>query len=164
MKLSKKSWHYRLNLLYVDEHYDIPRNLCPYFWRTVWYTLALIPALILSIPTLIIIAFTKEKWDGLVKAAGIGTLVITALSIVISMVAMWWFFPAKEDDGLGAVLIIFGGVGWTILLIAAMIKISDWTKERNQKREPGLIISFLKAKKEKLCPKIEWEEEDGVQV
>lgn len=34
MKLSTKSWHYRLYEFYYDSY--APNNLCTYFWKLVW--------------------------------------------------------------------------------------------------------------------------------
>jgi len=52
------------------------------------------------------------------------------------------------------------------LVTGGIKKIETWQYNRlygiPQERKPSLVMSFLKAKKEKICPAIVWEEKETV--
>lgn len=156
MKLSKSSWHYKLNRWYT---YGVPCNLCGYFWRTVWYTVAFVPTLIIFIPIWIYLLFSKNKWDDATEYYPIAIMLNAGLALVICMILMWFHLP-KGDHDPWQVVFIFGCVGYcmtAMLLISYFLsKITDRRKSKTKKS--SLVKEYLKAKKSKYCPIIEWED------
>lgn len=151
MKVSRNSWHYRLyryffNLWSVSfnddpwegikyalrirkSHYTNPRptSLCSYFWSVVGVTL-LVPVWLLF-------------------------LLIIGLAIVLfAVLAAWWLLPVlkikeknrEEIERLENELYA-GEISWD----------EYWRRKRQlETKTPNLFLSFLKAKKDKVCPLI----------
>ena len=125
MEIRKNAWHYSLYSFSFRYGSDgNPTNLCSYFWRVV---------------------------GGMLKGAMIGS---TSLAILLGIGALVYNYPLTS---LGV-----GAVGTVCILIA-----SNWPSIRyyvNKKlyrtvgeveeREPGLLRSYLEAKKDKICPLI----------
>jgi hypothetical protein len=162
MKLSKSSWHYKLNNWYT---YGVPRNLCGYFWRTVWYTITVPITLILFIPywllcSVDVVDTDKEKITEVYPQALIIDMIVFVMFCMIRM----WFNLSMEAKGFSAIALIFGILGWVIafgILISSMV--SSYQKKHKTKQKekrPNILIEYIKAKKNKYCPIIEWEEED----
>ena len=124
MNVSKKSWHYKLNLLFDDSEDWMVRyrryNLCKYFWTTV-SRLALF-ALLGGFIALVIFGSISIALEpgGVFLLTGFVTLLA---SIPISFVAV-----SK-----------FRSLGWT-----------------NDPQSFNLVKEYMKAKKSKLCPMIEF--------
>lgn len=163
MRLSKKSWHYNLNMWYVNDPYRIPSNLCPYFWRTAWYTVILLPILLLLIPwgLFCLISGERKSWRGFIDEFPSGFIFHVAIFLLISMVAMWWHIPKNKEEwhflfGLGCVgFTILVCVGGPVLIGELVSRINNAYKEKGKST---LIGGFITAKKRKLCPKIDWTE------
>lgn len=159
MKLSKKSWHYRLNMWYT---WSVPKNLCSYFWRTVWYLLILPITLILFIPRGILWLFSKKRsWDGFIEEYLLVLTTNTALGLLFCMIIMFWHWAPSERDPWG-VIFTLGCVGWVILTLAGIVWVVEILQERSrskgrEEKKPSLLREYLRAKKNKYCPKIEWE-------
>lgn len=97
---------------------------------------------------------------------------------VVLFSLMWFVIGSLALGGAGS-FIYYGlyktYVGWmfiasvlSVLLLVQGIKwstnaILDWYDGRPP-REPGLFMQYMKAKKQKLCPIIEFEEDDDVEV
>lgn len=97
MKISKKSWHYRLH----NATGIIPRNLCWYFWKTV---------------------------------------LLAALLVLF-----------------GWMIAIIVGIVWVVA--KAQSKWEEWFPYKYEvyvEKEPGLVRAWLKAKKDKVCPTLEF--------
>ena len=134
MKISINSWHYRLM---GELGLRIPYNLCAYFWKTVW-------ALLLSASLVVVSVY---------------------LTVAASMPFWWWVNPSA--DALPLVIFV-GTIDVAILAVVLVTVIRDrhytemnegtrpWPSQEPQK-EPGLLILWLRAKKEKLCPFIDFE-------
>jgi len=132
MKINTKSWHYRfLNSLNTN----IPNSLCPYFWKVV-FTIAWITGSIL----LLIVGF-----------ASIGAGIFEGIGFALDNMVLYWSLAAV----VGTVTVTSA-----IVLVVAVIFGFDWAKENFKppyKEEP-LIITFVKNKKSKICPRLEFED------
>ncbi|UOX40353.1 hypothetical protein OBDJBBDK_00029 [Aeromonas phage AhFM11] len=132
MKINTKSWHYRF-LRNLDT--NIPTSLCPYFWKVVFLLLMCIFGLSM---------FTAFMWV-------IGDKLLTAYGVIFD----GWFTRAVVPFATG-----FGFCALAIASVAGIVVGYYWTKENFKppyKEEP-LIISFIKAKKAKFCPHLEFED------
>lgn len=132
MKISTKSWHYRfLNSLNTN----IPKSLCPYFWKVV-FTIAWITGSIL----LLIAFFTS-----------IGVRIFEGIGFAVDNIVLYWSLAAVVGTAT---------VTSAIALVVAVIFGFVWAKENFKppyKEEP-LIITFVKNKKSKICPRLEFED------
>lgn len=125
MKISKKSWHYRLLRSGVNSDERIPANLCGYCWFLL-YAVSLISL-----------------------AAVMGIAAIVAICYLIYRFFTW--------DGLTLFVQVTMG---TVVLFAIICLIVAW--HQHKKNHPGpqtLAGKWLKAKKDKICPLIEWTDE-----
>lgn len=151
MKLSKNSWHYKLNMLYDDW---VPSNLCPYFWKTVYRTILLPLNLVLAIPMFILEWIYGDRFDGKsdwiwIKAI-LGFMIFLVLLCGISAIAM--LFIQREA------VVAVGVTGWIIIFGIGFSWLWGKYQDSRENNPPSLIGSYFKAKKEKVCPKIEWED------
>jgi len=103
-----------------------PTSLCPYFW-------AVVARLVVCL---------------------LGAAIPIAL--VVLYVVAWINHPA--ETAVDTAVIAGGGVS-----LVAAIALSEWSDRRRQRRlygptvirEPNVFTSFVKAKKERVCPRIE---------
>lgn len=132
MKINTKSWHYRF---LKSLNTSIPNSLCPYFWKVV-FTITWITGSIL----LLIAFFTS-----------IGARIFEGIGFALDNMVLYWSLAA-----------VVGTVTATsaIVLVVAVIFGFVWAKENFKppyKEEP-LIITFVKNKKSKICPRLEFED------
>lgn len=127
MKINTSSWHYRL---LRELSYNVPRSLCPYFWKVV-FTLFII----------LLFAFGV-----LVCSHGIGHTVLGKIDIALGIV---WL------DVLLAT--VFGLVIITleISLVVGIFIFADFTKNKLDKSE-SIAVGYAKAVKSKICPTLEF--------
>ncbi len=142
MNISKNSWHYRT---IRNMNRQPSRSLCMYFWQVVFCSLFLYiigPAVLIAggiciaglIPLVIggLITHTPDsalfEWVSVVKCWSVGIGSIIVLSAVIWFVVTAWNFVAD--------------------------KISDLRVDK----EKGILVSYIQAKKQKVCPVIEFKD------
>lgn len=148
MKLSKNSWHYKLNKHVSNNYYIPPKSLCLYFWQTVGKMLALVVALggvcLIGLGFLSIILFLQTGITGWV----IWPEIIFELGAVLTAVILF--------------LSMMGGVIATteghMKVFPEWMKITRFKKHEQVEKKPSLVVEYIKAKKEKVCPYIEWED------
>lgn len=141
MKVSSDSWHYKI---LMTEHQQMVRSgtsLCVYFWMVVLASIIWTFAIVAAI--------------GIIAAIGVS---------VYMMFYVWYFMIADlffgvqsfdiEAIELSIILHIFFFVGW-IISVCLRIKNKIKNQERNQ---PNLVIEYARAKKNRICPLIEFEE------
>lgn len=132
------SWHLRLWRWAHESKTATPKNLCRYFWFLF---------LVITLPTI----------------AAIALLIGAAL-------LLWVIFHHWETSAL-----VFAAMAGLVLLGVATYYLQKWA-ERNRKakrrrleaegqwppppKEPNIIVSWLKAKKQKVCPLIAVKEAD----
>ena len=174
VKFSKNSWHYKLMFYIHGKHYFFyqgnkkypkPINLCPYF-RTVVGTMIIFPFVFAlnSMPEPV-----KEHRDGL-----IGIIAWFFVSVIINIVSfirsesLWWIGLA----------VFFGGVGLVASMIVLKLLLEKlsyklYIRKRNKMRQNplgsqkppvlSLVGEFIRSKHEKICPCIEFVDEEKVQ-
>jgi hypothetical protein len=139
MKISKNSWHYKLvNAKVLGQSfydgYEISHSLCLYFWQVV--------------KSILLIVFL------IVLGAGVGMLVVYPAAGLVG----WMVTGVYIQDAtimIGAVVIALACVPVTAIITAIIwIKIDKML--RTNIPTPSLISSYIQAKKDKLCPVIEF--------
>lgn len=133
MKISKKSWHYRF---LRAQRYAVPTSLCPYFWAVVFEAL---------------------------KMLVIGAILI-ALAAIVAMILfvtpIGYMFDASwvTEKEMGASVAF-----WAMIIIMATVEgTRRFYRRLRQKRaatpkEPNIVTAYIKARKEKICPTLEFE-------
>ncbi|URY11206.1 hypothetical protein [Shigella phage ESh15] len=154
MIINENSWHFKIYAAF-NSTWNRPKTLCVYFWKT------FLPVLFVSIIGFAILA----------AATIIGQEILTKFFVFSSL---WTLVPASIGVG---VLFIALCVGISIVLVLGIPWLIDLYRERkyykeveliaqNQERiknglEPierkkSLIGEYLKARKEKVCPTLEY--------
>lgn len=150
MNINTSSWHYRYNVWRTTEWKTKSKNtLCSYFWFTIF---------------------------NLFVAVLVGAFAIAVLFLggdLINAVVYKWFsvncdtFPYYSGY---LVYIVYGVIFWgiTILgsigiafLVVSVSELKQWVCNKmnsTPKKNDGLILSWVKAKKNKLCPLINFVE------
>ncbi len=135
MKINKKSWHYKA----ISKLGFTPsKSFCMYFWQ--------IPLIGMY----------------LIVAIAIGVLAICAtLNAVLAPIAFmfaWdgYFELAFEGDRVGAELL--AGVVWFLYVLFGRAIYRHHHPVGFAKKEPSIIVEYIKAKKQKICPILEFED------
>lgn len=154
MIINENSWHFKIYAAF-NSTWNRPKTLCAYFWKT------FIPVLAVSI-----VGFAT-----LAGAAIIGQEILTKFFVFSSL---WTLVPASIGIGILTIsVMVFIAVGAVIGPSWLLDKYNDrkYYKEieliaQNQERiknglEPierkkSLIGEYLKARKEKVCPTLEY--------
>lgn len=161
---------------------NLPKSLCPYFWKLVFMLLAIIPYTIISLPFLLFtIVFPKHRrkpyedvlyhWNknssDLIVHGLVGYCILTYVSIMLF--PLCWYLP--EHTKFINELIKVGAIAWgsTIFstIIAGIIYFIDYLNQRkyryvslsdrnNKHTQNSIVTEFVKAKYNKYCPKINW--------
>ena len=181
MKISKKSWHYKLNTSdyftwkavcsIVSQNNTI--SLCPYFWLTMLSCLFSFGIVIFWMLVLCVVAF--------VLFAALHMLIFMPIMVAVNVGwvyftgdALHHMYMTHEELIISSIIWVAYGIA-TILLAIGAARSGDMdvapkyvtriiTKLEKSKvfvvknKEPSLLRSFLKAKKEKVCPLIEFVE------
>lgn len=177
MKLNKNSiwaklyrWYYGIN------GYDMPNNLCPYFWKLALTLFTFIPLAIITLPATIGCIVSKENVSIAAKL-GMSIFLYAVLFVLTAMgCSIALFFGNFDSESFVSKA---GGAGilvWLIVILVSIIEgikaIIRWYKNRKIKysepdefgntyriwSEPkqNIIVEFVKAKYNKYCLKIEW--------
>lgn len=173
MIINRNSWHYRLLKFWDVNH---PNSLCPYFWKTVW---CIIISSLIGI-VLSLIAFgalyglgfmyyfgnhSSGFIDIVLSVGFIGQLKIVGMSILISIIfvsVICLLIYALISDFRK----LIHGLIYENVIPAEKRSFDDYDQyyyeKTRQKRalkaasEPSLLRTFIKARKEKLCPMLEF--------
>ncbi len=176
---SLSSMYYRW--FYGKTERELPPNLCPYFWKSVFAWLIAIPYAIFCLPVILMETFDKgyENGDHSTGARiGMSIFIYFALFVLFMLgVSVTLFFTTYPKDSFlgnmafGGILIwIFGGIMGAYHGIKAIIElVKEKKREQRYKKvmsnggtyfeyvpKENIIIAFIKAKYNKYCPKIEW--------
>ena len=152
---------------------QMPKSLCPYFWKLVLaWTLTImfgVPATVFLLPILIISIFSKdarETWkENKYTAVAVGFIIEFAIflffSIPVFLLTMFGYTEYVKDTFLGDYAILGGvvlvisiifGLYFTIKYVADKVK-----KGKHDIKKPNVVKEFIKAKYNRYCPKIDWE-------
>ncbi|MGH1372957.1 MAG: hypothetical protein ACRBBW_13035 [Cellvibrionaceae bacterium] len=156
MKINTNSWHYR-----AINHLDWwhPKSLCPYFWKALF-------------ATLILLLFGCV--GGFFAGCYVGFAAVFVTSIAIDGPSVFSFGQA----GIESVVVPIGAALWAGTLwicgFAAWVpfrdseymnsnKVSKWLRKRKKEeatpKQKSLFVAFLKASHDKVCPRLDFEEE-----
>ncbi|UYD59231.1 hypothetical protein HPMBJEAJ_00116 [Aeromonas phage avDM6] len=132
MNIKTSSWHYR----FVNSFFDsVPRSLCPYFWKVVW-GLMIVTGIILLL---------------LMASFSIGVSILEFFAVNIGLIAM----IASPFVGILAIVIViavmvFIAISWEIM--KSKLRNKKWSNKNLHEKKPSLVGSYIKARKEKICP------------
>lgn len=163
-------WFYGLEL---DE---LPRNLCPYFWKSVLMYLTIIPYSIFCLPTIIWEMFDKQYKHGdrsCGERIGVSFGIYVAGFILAALCAAvgWLFFAYTKEsflELLGVIGILCWGFGivigtWTLLGYLINKGFKSERKWDEKKREyvkytpaPAAALEMISATYHKYCPELKW--------
>lgn len=183
MKLNNKRFDYWIyNLVYGAKKYNLegserndsernsnlPNNLCSYFWKTFFGGLMLLVFGLVMLPVYSFKSIQEEHGYNqqqlpFVMRIFVGACLYFIAAMIFSAVAMWF----TSDEGVNTLGTIFYGILILLFLIFIGDRILKAIKNNAEARriavyesgkvdKPNLLIEFLKAKKEKYCPRIEW--------
>lgn len=157
MKISKNSWHYKLNNFLVDGFKwiisDGELGLCTYFWLTIWNTIVVLFLTLFSIVLLYLLVVEPIIFI-------VTGLLGTPLGFINPMTSIFYITFCG---------IISLGVGIVATMKGEMKVIRDSWKFRSQEEtnegitkitenKPSLFAEYYKAYKSKFCPIIELED------
>ena len=153
-RFSQTSWHRRL---YVWKYRRVPFriSICRYFWSIVW-----------AVGTLPFAAGWRalgDSWQERITLGGVGgflVVVIGGLAYVVYLSGHWWLILLTIGITLGTVGGVFGistFIGW--LWDRRKPRPPKPSKPKLEKvKKPSILVEYLKAKKSKVCPYIQWVE------
>lgn len=160
MIINRDSLHYRFNLWMSKHDYEVEnhKSLCSYFWLTVFHILKCASVFyfvwfLITLPALALLG-TNTGWVDYVMTFPFYSKWPTMLGVGAVMWAILAGFLACICMGYGAIV----------------ERIKHWKYHRDMKKhfdengdritpvkkESGLFVSYLKAKKSKVCPIIEY--------
>ena len=139
---------------------EMPDNLCQYFWELVLAIIISPIKITLELPTFIVEKITREESGGKKFAIGIIYWFILICGLCVLFSATRFFYDYKEGslpDIISVVgLAIIAGVIGGFIIVFIVCLVEDYILRRKDKKKKNLIVEFIKAKKNKYCPKIDW--------
>ena len=137
MVVSKKSWHYKLNKMYNGAFLNKPETLCSYFWLT-FFSVFLTLIMFLSF----VILFWALGYTGGVYLAAIFGI---SSNIISSLIAI----PVG--------IVVVGCILLVSFSLVFSIKKMQETFSKNDISQ-NLVVSYIKSRKSKYCPFIEYKD------
>lgn len=159
MNINKNSWHFKLNMWFKSGNiWKIPTSLCPYFWTTVMHIF------------LIVIAVLFVCSLGFMFGAPL--LMNTGLVVFLGITSVFWQYVVATVLGIvstAAFIAFLAFVAFSIIYGGHHLQLmySDYKTRKGDEREaaglprykePNILIAFIKARKEKLCPHLNFVE------
>ena len=149
----------------------MPQSLCPYFWKLAIMWVFIVPYTVITLP---IVVLKYESRNSTSERAALGMLLWLFLFVAFSMVSLigiFWIDPEKNPTFRG--LFIAGIVGWVVAAVFGVVGLIHWLKDKWESRhirydengyriytdpvkQDSILVSFVKAKYNKYCPKINW--------
>ena len=143
MKINKSAWHYELiteGLFWLDG--QLPsRSLCVYFWQVVWMLLKGVGVAMLVASPLVALAWSVAGYSP------------EALLMLVPYVV--WAYIGATCLAM-AVIFVFAG---TVVLICEGVKlmVKKIGIKKSSSSPTSLVYNYIKAKKDKICPIIDFE-------
>lgn len=138
MKINKKSWHYQLQRNFGIRLEYCKISLCGYFWSTVFCLLICALLMVMIVPAIMVLSILPSSFF-IVKEP---SLINVSGFLHIYILSFLWYMYRFESE---------------YYQVHREKKRS--IKKNCPKKEPGLLISYIRARKEKICPLIEFEDE-----
>ena len=148
MEISRKSWHYRL----ASDVYNIPhQSLCIYFWQVVSaaFVRILHIGFLMFMACFVIGFFAVPITWGLGELGWIKPVVpgeVAAVPIAIMSIAA------------AAALAIFLLNGIKYLIEEYQYKRKKKNRQKGVAKEPNLVVEYIRAKKQKVCPTLKFKD------
>lgn len=171
MVLSKNSWHWKLyKLTYTHERWDrMPTNLCPYFWKIV-LAMLLFPFNFLITGPLKLLSLSGVGDEDIATDSyfrlfwpSIGFNFL--LCLVYAMIAMFWYIPISMEAK-PTITFVIGVCCWFLSIISSiafgikyLVNLAAKRHRPYKPDKPNIIVEFIKAKYNKSCPMVVWENE-----
>lgn len=167
MKLNKKSWHCKLyKWAFCTTDKCLPANLCNYFWSVMLATVTL-PLTAVSVFISSIDMFATRVFLSVLLY--ICSFVVWFIGFILLRLTCDPTFTSKhtvfENYSINwiAYAALPVGAALTWLVMYAVSLLMEWSdnlsyrKKAKVKKQPNIVVEYLKAKKEKACPFIDWE-------
>jgi hypothetical protein len=163
MKLNKNSISCRLYKYFWDEvNYELPKNLCPYFWKLVIAYIFIVPLALLALPYLLYkLIFDRDHDYVNMFVKAVAGLLIYALIVALLLVVVAHIIAFTKGGAVWVIVIITWiaptvlFIRWCVLGIYYKIQEKKGEKEYTEP-QPNILVEFIKAKYHKYCPKIDW--------
>jgi hypothetical protein len=155
MKIKRAAWHAKFyKAMYVTN--KLPTNLCPYFWKLV---LAVITLPITSVSFLGRCTSFGDRFSWIFITAFIEGIIFSVgllLSMMFGLISStskinWHEFLIANGMGIAGCA-VFALIGYFFEIL------SRWEHKAAKEKQPNILVEFVKAKKNKHCPMIEWED------
>ena len=179
IKFTKNTWHYRLVIFVFGKHYfsgekyykgkwikqGYDTSLCEYFWTVV------LCSLIFPFKGFWeILPYGVKQHEDIIKVLLIWLIIsvivhafVVFKGIGVPEVQVWYLGIVIYFGGIGVAL---GGIGILAVIFKMNDAVDDYYKKRKESKhdekesKPSLLVEFLKAKKNKVCPCIKFVEEE----
>ncbi len=149
MNISIDSWHYKLVRRYRPR-WNMPKSLCSYFWAVCFYlTLNFLKYLIGIAGIFYMITGLGAFWVIVMNFGDLGKA---------SLVFHGWLTPALIAGILYVIMLVFVVIAVIFLIVSTMITflVRKITTKFKLDSKPSLLESYLKARKEKVCPSLKY--------
>ncbi|QPB08933.1 hypothetical protein CPT_Metamorpho_196 [Klebsiella phage Metamorpho] len=158
MNINKNSWHYKMNFWFKSGNiWKMPKTLCGYFWTTVMH-------LVMCLAGFLFVSMVGIMFGApLVVDAGLGAWLGISSGI--------WTWIVSAIVGIIAVIVLVSVIAITAFsILFGFSKTKEAIKEIKSKKEAARIsaglptkeapmfIQYLKARKQKVCPMINYVE------
>ena len=147
MKLNSKSF---INRYYFKLYNTQPNNLCTYFWKYVWA--------IVGIPFHWMVLFKKKTPDSDYSSYVVPSFFVDFLLFASNLLT----YVFLEDNKIPLTFLNFLKYSWVGMIVIVgflaalfiVIFLSSWLSDK--KMDNNVVIEYIKAKKNKYCPRIDW--------
>ena len=133
---------------------DMPKSICPYFWKLLMAWIFIVPVTLLSFPSVISEIITKESYG--LKRLFYTFMLFMVLIWVSSMVCT--VLMIINDYEKGSMVISMGSMGlvlWVFFTVVGVVEGGKYLKD-SDKVNDSVIIGFVKSKYNKYCARITW--------
>lgn len=156
MKISTNTWHYKMNEYVYDMlNKNISNSLCGYFWQTVFA-----PIIVFIFTVLGLLAIIILSWGAFYLVGALFSQLLVWINVLpesftlLKNVFNWRFIPMS---------ILFD-----VLVVGVFYSKHKYSSYKERKIEeakekgiqidskPLLVVEYIKAKKRKICPLIEF--------
>lgn len=142
----------------------MPRSLCPYFWQLIIMFIFFIPVKILCFPTRFLVETDDLNiiFKSLIRSIIIAFMGIILMFIISPIILIFHLSDSKRinEHALAATAILCIVIFFTIAfclykLIERILSIKSKKISKKVKTD-SIILTFIKSKYNKVCPKITW--------
>lgn len=174
MQLEHNSFSAKLYRWYYGTK-SMPKNLCPYFWKLVIAYIVALPLLVVTLPYEIIYFKTRDNDETITNRICVSFIICLFFWAVFCLLSVFSLIfdyePVHESPMYYSILT--GVLGWLIIIpitsyhgIKYLIQKAKEPKRiydeegnyviQGKRTKPNIVVEFVKAKYNKYCPKIEW--------